>query len=251
MRQKFTLWSDTVFFFCMSLTAAFCLLRFYLRELWAAAALSLALAAAGTALLHLWMRARRAKKHQTREQQQKIADLAFHLAMEEPQNSAELIARSLRAAGFDDARAEGGCVTAAGGRAFLRFRLEKVTADELSPVIRAAGNDKAVLAGGFTDEAKRLAEAFGVKLYGAEQVYELVQKGGQMPEPLIAPPRKKQRLRDRLRPRFARGAWRGYAFSGVFLLVFSLFAVFPLYYLIAGGALVLVAVLVRFLGKEE
>ena len=139
MRQKFTLWSDTVFFFCMSLTAAFCLLRFYLRELWAAAALSLALAAAGTALLHLWMRARRAKKHQTREQQQKIADLAFHLAMEEPQNSAELIARSLRAAGFDDARAEGGCVTAAGKRAFLRFRLEKVTADGLSPVIRAAG----------------------------------------------------------------------------------------------------------------
>ena len=107
MRQKFTLWSDTVFFFCMSLTAAFCLLRFYLRELWAAAALSLALAAAGT-------RARRAKKHRTREQQQKIADLAFHLAMEEPQNSAELIARSLRAAGFDDAHAEGGCVTAAG-----------------------------------------------------------------------------------------------------------------------------------------
>ena len=248
MRQKFTLWSDTVFIFCMSLTAAFCLLRFYLRELWAAAALSLALAAAGTALLHLWMRARRAKKHRTREQQQKIADLAFHLAMEEPQNSAELIARSLRAAGFDDAHAEGGCVTAAGKRAFLRFRLEKVTADELRPAVVAAGRQKFALGGAFTAEAEKLAAAFGVELWDAEKVYALVQGAGAMPDPLFAPPpAPKRKLAFRLR----RAAWRGYAFSGGFLLLFSLWAIFPIYYLVSGGLLLAAAVLVRLFGKAE
>ena len=223
-----------------------------------------------TALLHLWMRARRAKKHQTREQQERIADLAFHLAMEEPQNSAELIARSLRAAGFDDARAEGGCVTAAGKRAFLRFRLEKVTADELSPVIRAAGNDKAVLAGGFTDEAKRLAEAFGVKLYGAEQVYELVQKGGQMPEPLIAPPRKKQRCATGCAPALPAGRGGGTPFRACFCSYFRCLPCSPSTTSSRRGARARrrarpffgegrirqgrscsFAVLVRFLGKEE
>lgn len=249
MRQNVPLWSDTLFIFFVLLLAGFCILRFYIGTLWLSALLALLFAAALTALTHLWLRARRAKKHAGREEQQKIEALAFHLAMDSPAHNAELIARCMRAAGEQDAHAEGETVVAGDKRAYLRFRLEKVTADELSPVIRAEGGAKEVLAGAYTEEAQKLAGAFGVTLLSAPQVYALVAESGQMPEQLIAPPQKKQRLRDKLQFRIRRDAWRGYAFSGAFLLLFSLLTVFPLYYIISGGILLGVAVLVRFLGK--
>ena len=139
-------------------------------------------------------------------------------------------------------------VRAGEARYFLLFRLEKVTADELRPAVVAAGRQKFALGGAFTAEAERLAAAFGVELWDAEKVYALVQGAGAMPDPLFAPPSApKRKLAFRLR----RAAWRGYAFSGGFLLLFSLWAIFPIYYLVSGGLLLAAAVLVRLFGKAE
>lgn len=139
-------------------------------------------------------------------------------------------------------------VRAGEARYFLLFRLEKVTADELRPAVVAAGRQKFALGGAFTAEAEKLAAAFGVELWDAEKVYALVQEAGAMPDPLFAPPpAPKRKLAFRLR----RAAWRGYAFSGGFLLLFSLWAIFPIYYLVSGGLLLAAAVLVRLFGKAE
>ena len=139
-------------------------------------------------------------------------------------------------------------VRAGEARYFLLFRLEKVTADELRPAVVAAGRQKFALGGAFTAEAEKLAAAFGVELWDAEKVYALVQGAGAMPDPLFAPPpAPKRKLAFRLR----RAAWRGYAFSGGFLLLFSLWAIFPIYYLVSGGLLLAAAVLVRLFGKAE
>ena len=155
---------------------------------------------------------------------------------------------SSAAASAESGAGGGNEVRAGEARYFLLFRLEKVTADELRPAVVAAGRQKFALGGAFTAEAEKLAAAFGVELWDAEKVYALVQEAGAMPDPLFAPPpAPKRKLAFRLR----RAAWRGYAFSGGFLLLFSLWAIFPIYYLVSGGLLLLAAVLVRLFGKSE
>ena len=152
------------------------------------------------------------------------------------------------AASAESGAGGGNEVRAGEARYFLLFRLEKVTADELRPAVVAAGRQKFALGGAFTAEAEKLAAAFGVELWDAEKVYALVQGAGAMPDPLFAPPpAPKRKLAFRLR----RAAWRGYAFSGGFLLLFSLWAIFPIYYLVSGGLLLAAAVLVRLFGKAE
>ena len=162
--------------------------------------------------------------------------------------NAESKTASSAAAGAESGAGGGNEVRAGEARYFLLFRLEKVTADELRPAVVAAGRQKFALGGAFTAEAEKLAAAFGVELWDAEKVYALVQGAGAMPDPLFAPPpAPKRKLAFRLR----RAAWRGYAFSGGFLLLFSLWAIFPIYYLVSGGLLLAAAVLVRLFGKAE
>lgn len=162
--------------------------------------------------------------------------------------NAESKTASSAAASAESGAGGGNEVRAGEARYFLLFRLEKVTADELRPAVVAAGRQKFALGGAFTAEAEKLAAAFGVELWDAEKVYALVQEAGAMPDPLFAPPpAPKRKLAFRLR----RAAWRGYAFSGGFLLLFSLWAIFPIYYLVSGGLLLAAAVLVRLFGKAE
>lgn len=283
------LWTDTLFYFAATAAFAFCVLRFYIPSAWGAAAAAAAIAGCVAFLLFRLLRARRKRRREKEESAGQAAALAFHLAMRPPEEDALLIARCLDAmaekeskgdrepsakateraqndpldAGAEPAEkgppaassprkeravAAGSEVQAGDARYFLLFRLEKVTADELRPAVRAEGTDKTALGGAFTPEAEKLASAFGIQLWGAEQVYELVKGAKELPSPLIVPPAaKKSKLSFRLR----REAWRGYAFSGGFLLLFSLWAIFPIYYLVSGGLLLLAAVLVRLFGKRE
>ena len=271
------LWTDTLFTFAAAAAFSFCVLRFYILSAWGAAAAGAAIAGGIAFLLFRLLRARRKKRREKEEAAGQAAALAFHLAMRPPEEDAQLIARCLNATGGGQkgdkaapppaakgtevpsapqaspqkarAVAAGSEVRAGDARYFLLFRLEKVTADELRTAVRADGKEKAALAGAFTDEAEKLAAAFGIQLWGAEQVYELVKGAGALPSPLDVPPPagKKGKFSFRLR----REAWRGYAFSGGFLLLFSLWAIFPIYYLFSGGLLLLAAVLVRLFGKSE
>ena len=148
-------------------------------------------------------------------------------------------------------RAKKDTVLSAQSRALVRFRFEKVTADELSPLVRAKEERKAAFAGAFTDEAKKLADSFGLRLVEAPEVYALVKESGCMPDPLIAPPVKKSGFLQKLRAGVRRKAWRGYAFAGVSLLLFSLLTIFPVYYIVTGSILLAAALLVRFFGKKD
>jgi len=256
-RFDLPLWSDTVFVFSAAFLLFFCIFRFYLNGLWAAALCAFAAGGAAGTLFFLFLRARRKKKHTSEGEKAEIGKLAFHLAMDAPENGAKLLAESINAAHekrgetAPPARAERDAVIAGDARGFVRFRFEKVTADELSPFIRAEGAKKAVFAGAFTEEAKKLAEAFGLELFDADRVYALVKEGGRMPQKLISPPEKRNGAKEKFRFRIRRSAWKGYLLSGGMLLLFSLVTVFPVYYVVSGSVLLTIAVLVRFFGKKE
>ena len=278
-RLDLPLWSDTIFVFSTAFLLFFCIFRFYLRGLWAAMLCALAAGGAAGVLFFFFLRARRRKKHSSEGEKAEIGKLAFHLAMDSPEHNAELIAKCLSsghgrtqgsegenkprsessaaepgaapAAPVPYAQIRGGRIDTESGSTFLKFQFEAVTADELSPVIRAEGEQKTVLGAAFTDEAQKLAAAFGVTLKDAAEVYSLVKESGCMPETLISPPEQKGGFRTKFAFRVRKSAWRGYLFSGVFLLLFSLFTIFPVYYVVSGGILLAIAAAVRFLGKRD
>ena len=276
-RFDLPLWSDTVFVFSAAFLLFFCIFRFYLNGLWAAFFCALAAGGAAGTLFFLFLRARRKKKHTSEGEKAEIGKLAFHLAMDSPEHNAELIAKCLTlehergerpqnenpqceavqaappAAEVPEpfAHIRGGRIDTENGSTYLKFQFEAVTADELSPVIRAEGEQKTVLGASFTDEAQKLAAAFGVTLKDAAEVYTLVKESGCMPEALISPPEQKRGFRAKLAFRVRRSAWRGYLFSGAFLLLFSLFTIFPVYYVVSGGVLLAIAAAVRFFGKKD
>lgn len=276
-RFDLPLWSDTVFVFSAAFLLFFCIFRFYLNGLWAAALCAFAAGGAAGTLFFLFLRARRKKKHTSEGEKAEIGKLAFHLAMDSPEHNAELIAKCLTlehergerpqnenpqreavqaappAAEVPEpfAHIRGGRIDTENGSTYLKFQFEAVTADELSPVIRAEGEQKTVLGASFTDEAQKLAAAFGVTLKDAAEVYTLVKESGCMPEALISPPEQKRGFRAKLAFRVRRSAWRGYLFSGAFLLLFSLFTIFPIYYVVSGGVLLAIAAAVRFFGKKD
>ncbi len=132
---------------------------------------------------------------------------------------------------------------------WVLFSFKDADADDLAPALRAEGENKCVYACGFTDEAKKLAAAFGIALKDAGDAFALAKECGRLPEKLLAPPAAAGGLRKKLAFRVRREAWRGYLFSGSFLLVFSLMTVFPVYYIVTGGLLLAAAVLVRLFGK--
>ncbi len=134
---------------------------------------------------------------------------------------------------------------------YVRFRFEKVTADELSPILCGGAAGKTVYANAFTDEAKTLAASFGLRLVEGEEVYALVKESGCMPKELIAPPKHKGGLRQFLQAHLRRRAWRGYAFAGCSLLLFSVLTVFPVYYIVSGSLLLALSLFLRFFGKKE
>lgn len=274
------LWSDTVCLFLCLLLFFFAVFRFSL-PLWAALLIAFAASGAAAALLFLFLRARRKKRHASEGEKAEIGRLVFHLAMSAPETNAALLAKCLNAAaqknGADGAaaqppdapadtnapadaegdraplpyRAKKDAVLFEKGRALVRFRFEKVTADELSPLVRAKEERKAVFAGAFTDEAKKLADSFGLRLVEAPEVYTLVKESGCMPDPLLAPPKPRGGFLQKLRAGVHRRAWRGYAFAGVSLLLFSLLTIFPVYYIVSGSILLTLALLVRFFGKKD
>ena len=237
-RIDLPLWSDTVFLFFAVFLFFFCVFRFYLHSLWGALLGALAAAAAAAFLFFLFFRARRKKRHASEGEK-------------EAGENADAGTAAAHGSEREYARIRGGRIDTEKGSTYLKFQFEKVTADELSPVIRAEGGQKTVLGAAFTDEAQKLAAAFGLRLKDAAEVYALVKESGCMPETLISPPEPKRGFRAKFAFRIRRGAWRGYLFSGVFLLLFSLFTIFPVYYIAAGGILLALAAAVRFFGKKD
>ena len=282
------LWSDTVCLFLCLLLFFFAVFRFSL-PLWAALLIAFTASGAAAALLFLFLRARRKKRHASEGEKAEIGRLVFHFAMSAPDTYAAFSGNCNNAAAQKKggagaaaqppaapadanadtpadtnapADAEGGrvqlpyrakkdAVLFEKGRALVRFRFEKVTADELSPLVRAKEERKAVFAGAFTDEAKKLADSFGLRLVEAPEVYTLVKESGCMPDPLLAPPKPRGGFLQKLRAGVHRRAWRGYAFAGVSLLLFSLLTIFPVYYIVSGSILLTLALLVRFFGKKD
>ena len=244
----FSVYSDTVFVAFVAFLLSFALFRFYLRSFALSLALALVTALALSALAFLHMRRKSDKKLLKLSDEREISKLAFHLAMDTEENNLERLFAALFEKD-DKAQRADDSVVVGNEEYFFSFRLEPVRADEIANLVRRGGDrEKILLTADVTPDAEKLAAAFGIRIMRAADVYLLYKETEQLPENYILAEKMKTGWKEKLKFRFQKRMYKGYLLAGAALLVFSLFTFFPVYYLVAGGILLSLAVAVRFFG---
>ena len=256
--------SDTVFTFCTTAFFSFCVARFYLHSAAAAFAVSAITALTVSSVFYLYRRKRQNKRYNDLLKTENTEKFCFHLAADSAESNTALVAACLFPQEPREAEPDGGTherqklppqiseneIRGEDCRVWVNFSFEKAGADALAPAIRTDCENKTIYANGFTDDAIRLAEAFGIRLKTGTDLYRIAEMRGLVPQNMLTPPEKTRSVREKLRLRIRRESWKGYLLSGCLMLLFSLFTVFPVYYLVSGGILLFVCALVRFFGKK-
>ncbi len=174
--------------------------------------------------------------------------LLLHLALEKEDRVLSALLTALLADGKKATRKDDGiCVE----EEYLvpRFTMQPLSADEIARLIRAYGkNGLTVLCNSLTPEAEKLVSSFGIKVQRRDEIYELFTRTQTTPSPLIPDAFPRKTVKHAVRRIFSKKSARPFFVSGILLLFMSLFTFFPIYYLISGSVLTLLAVFVRFFG---
>ena len=129
------------------------------------------------------------------------------------------------------------------------FSLEPVSADEIARLIRKFGDRKIMIAcRETTQEAEKLLQAFGIEKLGENEIYALFERTKKTPKPLICGEVPRRTGKKKLQRAFSKSNAHPFFVSGALLLIMSLFTFFPIYYIISGSVLLLLAITTRFFG---
>ncbi len=202
-------------------------------------------------LLFLLFSRRKRKKQLSKAEQLKKDALLLHLALEKEERVRALFLEAFLA---EEKRAhckekvleveEKICIP--------RFTLQPLSADEAAKLLREYGEKNfTILCNRLSPEGEKLCRDFGISTLCAEQVFDLFIRTNTYPQTLICGEIPRKTAKTKFRAFFSKRNARPFFTSGILLLVMSLFTFFPIYYLLSGGALLITAILVRALGKEE
>lgn len=249
-RFPFAMWADILFYSACSFVLCLSILRLA-APLWVALLCAVLIALAAGGVCFLLLSRRRRKRLLTKKEGRAREALLLHLALEKP----ERVRASLLAAYLADgknARCEGDALLVDGTAVVPLFTMEPVGADAVASLLRSYGKTPfKIVCNALTAEAEKLLSSFGVEAERGDGVYALFTRTNSVPDPLICGEIPRKTAKQKLRAVFQKSHARPFFVSGVLLLVMSLFAFLPLYYVISGSALLLCAVTVRLFGEAN
>lgn len=245
-KVDFPLVADTLFYGACTLAFSFAILRYYRIALALSVVLSLLFALSVGGLFFLFAYGRHRRAALTKAQKKEKESLMLHLALEKPEAVRILLLEAFRKDGRD-AHCKEDALSLDGVYCAPLFTMQPVSADGVAHLLRTHA-PVTLLCNELTAEAEQLARSFSCKIYKGDDIYALLTRTECVPEKLILGDVPRRTAKDKLRRSFRKSNARPFFVSGIALLFMSVFSLFPLYYLIAGGVLVLTAVGVRFLG---
>ncbi len=209
-------------------------------------ALLFALAAAALCFLAGYLSHRR--RTVTKKERAEKDALMLHLALEKSERVRALLLQACLADG-KDASLQGDALTADGAPLIPLFCLEPVSADAAALLLREYGEQPFCIAcNALTAEAEKLLLSFGKSALRGDEVFSLLKRTNTYPEKLICSEIPRKTVKTKFRAAFSKKNARPFFAGGLFLLVMSLFVLFPVYYLVTGASLMITAVLVRAVG---
>lgn len=192
------------------------------------------------------------RKHNLSKKEREGRDaLLLHLALEREERVRAALLAAFLADGKENAHCAGDGLEA-DGLYLPRFTMQPLSADEIARLIREYPDTPfTVVCNDLTAEAEKLLVQFGLRAMKGNEVYALFTRTETMPDPLILGEIPRKSAKRTLRRIFSKKSARPFFTSGILLLFMSLFTFFPIYYLVSGTVLMLLAVSVRFLGYAQ
>ena len=169
------------------------------------------------------------------EKQKKL--LALHLTL-----SSDTYVKNLFLKCLENSEICGKRVICGGVTYFFDFKMQYLSEDDIAKVIKEdVPEEKAIYCVKIAPDAYILAENFGIKIIGIDEVYELLKSKELLPEKYIYEGKKRANIFKRIRARFSRKLCTPLFWSGLALLLLSYFTFFPIYYIVSGGLMLILA----------
>lgn len=169
------------------------------------------------------------------EKQKKL--LALHLTL-----SSDAYVRDLFSKCFENSEICGKRVICGGVSYYFNFKMQHLSEDDIAQIIKEdIPESKAIYCVKVAPDALILAENFGIKIIGIDEVYELLKSKELLPEKYIYEGKKRDNIFKRIRARFSRKLCAPLFWSGLGLLALSYFTFFPIYYIVSGGLMLILS----------
>lgn len=131
------------------------------------------------------------------------------------------------------------------------FTIEPLGADKIAEIgKRFSGRQITIFCNSLSPAAQKLCDGLGIKTVKGDEVYLKLKEKNLLPEKYLCEVKKKT-FRDKLSSAAAKTNSRAFITGGLGLLIFSLFTIFPLYYLVSGIILFVFGVAIRFLPRRN
>ena len=246
-----TLVADCAFYGFAAWFLSIGLLRYFRMQLTPAAILSSLISFSVTGVVFLLSYHRRLKKRLSKKETEAQEALLLHLALEKE----ERVRAALLTAFLADkktAQCQDDALFVDGALCIPRFTMQPLSADEVARILRAHGQKSVkILCNSLTPEAEKLAASFGIEIMRKNEIYSLFTRTETIPSPLILAELPRKSIKRTLRRIVSKKSARPFFTSGILLLIMSLFTFFPVYYLVSGTVLMLLAVTVRSFGYAQ
>ena len=132
---------------------------------------------------------------------------------------------------------------------FLCFRFAPVTTDDVARYSRfQSGKQKTLVCNRIEENALELCTRLHIQVHAGDFAFRLLQSQNTLPKTYLCDEIQKDKRKHRLRLCFARSNAKRFLTSATLILLLSLITPFPFYYLVFGGVLILLALLIRIFG---
>lgn len=245
-KLDFPLIADTLFYSLCVWFSSLCILRYFKVGIGISIAAATLFAFSTGGLVFLFTYGRHKRRNLSKREKEDKERLMLHLALERPERVRAALLTALTA-DEKTAHCEGDELSMEDERAVPMFTMQPVSADAIAAEIRK-GAPFVFLGNSLTPEAAKLLSSFSCKAILGDEIFELFARTETTPAPLICSEIPRKTVKDKFRRSFRKTNARPFFISGLLLMVMSLFAFFPVYYLISGGVLLITAVTVRLFG---
>ncbi len=229
--------SDILFFSLCAFILCFALTRYFFRSAATAAVCAAGVAAAVGVLAYFLLSSRHRKKTIVSLGEKQKTMLSMHLSIAPKSKIISTFESAL-----DGTYAADNRIACGEKDYFMRFCLSPISPDDVADVIRTDGdNQKVILCCEAGREALNLAENFGVKIMQIGEIYLTLKDKDLLPEKYETGNAKAPSRWAKIRSRFNRRLCPSLFFCGAALSFFSLFTFYPIYYVVSGGILLLLA----------
>ncbi len=238
--------SDIIFAFFTLFLCTLVLFRYTGITLLPALLLSAVCGTLAACAVGAWLKSKRKTFFLKKTDEAQKEKLLFHLALLSDEQKTQLFVKLLTAKRFSKLK-----IYTPEQFYALRFSLSPVKADEVLAFSRLkTRKPKTIFCANIEESAYKLCQKLGIRVKAGDEVYALFKEENALPERYLGEETVEKKYGRRIRLWFSRANAKGYLVCAALLLLTALISPFPYYYLVFGGILLFLSILVRIFGYE-